>query len=324
MADQKKITSLPAGVAIQDADIFVAVQGLVTKQPTALMLSTYANSKLPTNVGALGTLVGSADKLPYFSGAGALSLATLTAFARTLLDDADAATAQTTLGIPALIAAANAATATKLATSRTISATGDASWSVSFDGSANATAALTLAASGVTAATYGSVTVNAKGLVTAATTATPIANGGTAATTAAAARTNLGLGTAAVAAILGTVSQASGVPTGAIVETGSNANGRYTKFADGTLICTGASASTYTPTTASGGIYYIGTAALTFPVAFIAAPTITYSPDRGSAYFSWTAPNNSPTTTQSGAVYLMSLSNTAIAGISYIAIGRWF
>lgn len=35
--------------------------------------------------------------------------------------------------------------------------------------------------------------------------------------------------------ILGTVSQSDGVPTGAIIERGSNANGEYAKFADGTL-----------------------------------------------------------------------------------------
>lgn len=44
----------------------------------------------------------------------------------------------------------------------------DATGSVSFDGSANATIAVTLANSGVTAGTYNNVTVNAKGLVTAA------------------------------------------------------------------------------------------------------------------------------------------------------------
>jgi hypothetical protein len=38
--------------------------------------------------------------------------------------------------------------------------------------------------------------------------------------------------------ILGTVSQAAGVPTGAVIESGSNANGRYTRWADGTQICT--------------------------------------------------------------------------------------
>lgn len=64
----------------------------------------------------------------------------------------------------------NAGTATKLATARSIAMTGDVTWSIaSFDGSANVTAAGTLANSGVTAGTYNSVTVNAKGLVTAAT-----------------------------------------------------------------------------------------------------------------------------------------------------------
>ena len=37
--------------------------------------------------------------------------------------------------------------------------------------------------------------------------------------------------------ILGTVSQVSGLPTGAIIERGSNANGEYTRFADGTQEC---------------------------------------------------------------------------------------
>jgi len=37
--------------------------------------------------------------------------------------------------------------------------------------------------------------------------------------------------------ILGTVSQAGGVPAGAIIERGSNANGEYIKWADGTLEC---------------------------------------------------------------------------------------
>jgi len=37
--------------------------------------------------------------------------------------------------------------------------------------------------------------------------------------------------------ILGTVSQAGGVPTGAVIERGSNANGEYVRYADGTQIC---------------------------------------------------------------------------------------
>lgn len=36
--------------------------------------------------------------------------------------------------------------------------------------------------------------------------------------------------------IVGPVSQVAGVPTGAIIQTGSTSSGKYTKFADGTLI----------------------------------------------------------------------------------------
>ncbi len=70
----------------------------------------------------------------------------------------------------------NASTATALQTARSISITGDATWSVTFDGSANVSSALTLANSGVTAATYGSassvaqVTFDAKGRATSAST----------------------------------------------------------------------------------------------------------------------------------------------------------
>jgi hypothetical protein len=35
--------------------------------------------------------------------------------------------------------------------------------------------------------------------------------------------------------ILGTVTESSGVPTGAVIERGSNANGEFVKYADGTL-----------------------------------------------------------------------------------------
>jgi hypothetical protein len=85
----------------------------------------------------------------------------------------------------------NASTASTLQTARTISATGDAAWTTSFDGSQNVTGALTLATVNSNVGTFGNsvtvpaVTVNAKGLVTAVSqTAIPTA---TAAASAAAA-----------------------------------------------------------------------------------------------------------------------------------------
>lgn len=41
----------------------------------------------------------------------------------------------------------------------------------------------------------------------------------------------------APSALVGTVAQSAGTPTGALIERGSNANGDYVRFADGTQIC---------------------------------------------------------------------------------------
>ena len=65
----------------------------------------------------------------------------------------------------------NAGTATKLATARTISVSGDADGSASFDGSANADIAITLDTVNSNVGTFTKVTVNAKGLTTAASQA---------------------------------------------------------------------------------------------------------------------------------------------------------
>lgn len=78
-----------------------------------------------------------------------------------------------------LSGARNAAVAVKLATSRAVKLTGDATATGTFDGSADLSLTVTLADTGVTAGTYGGVTLDKKGRATAATTFLPVANGGT-------------------------------------------------------------------------------------------------------------------------------------------------
>ena len=78
----------------------------------------------------------------------------------------------------ALPATSNAVSASKLLTARTISLTGAATGSGSFDGSANLSVALTLKDSGVKAGTYRSVTVDSKGIVTGGTNPTTLAGYG--------------------------------------------------------------------------------------------------------------------------------------------------
>ena len=60
------------------------------------------------------------------------------------------------------------------------------------------------------------------------------------------------------ATLVGAVSQSGGIPTGAVVQSGANGNGRFVRWADGTQIC-----ETPSFVTASGGA-----AIWTFPAAF--------------------------------------------------------
>lgn len=129
-----------------------------------------AEALVAPNVSALAAAVAAANKGVYFSGVGPVAMATydLHPFVRGISGSVDQAAFRTAIGAMNLNdSGAYAGSASKFTTARSIAATGDAAWSVSFDGSANATAALTLAASGVTPGTYNQVTVDAKGRATA-------------------------------------------------------------------------------------------------------------------------------------------------------------
>ena len=126
--------------------------------------------------------------------------------------------------------AGNSDTATKLATARTISTTGDATWSVSFDGSANVSNALTLAASGVASGTYPKVTVNSKGLVTSGTTlsASDIPSlDASKITTGQLAVANGGTGASTAQSAINTISQISSATIGQILTKDANGNASW-------------------------------------------------------------------------------------------------
>lgn len=120
--------------------------------------------------------------------------------------------------------------------------------------------------------------------------------------------------------IVGTVSQSGGVPTGAIIERGSNANGEYTKFADGTMICTFTTAG-QTCTTAAGNVFTSGVGPnWTFPVAFVATPHMFVSCQSVSR---WANGNATNTTTGQFAQFSYVSSAGSVAA-DLVAIGHWF
>jgi hypothetical protein len=128
--------------------------------------------------------------------------------------------------------------------------------------------------------------------------------------------------------VLGTVSQASGVPTGAIIETGTNANGTYTKWADGTMICSAIlSLGSIAITTANGSMFVSSStpgAAKTYPAAFIAAPRCQITAEGSSAnVFVGTAGGGTNSATP--LVYFFSpVSSSQTVSMIFNAIGRWF
>ena len=123
---------------------------------------------------------------------------------------------------------------------------------------------------------------------------------------------------------LGTVSQVSGVPTGALMESGTNANGYYAKYADGALICRQVSGQSQPTDTAAGGLYYSSTTyTFTFPASFIAVPAVVHQAINASNYLVWSASEGTRLISYFN-VRTVSPSNTASSYVSYVAVGRWF
>jgi hypothetical protein len=113
--------------------------------------------------GALSTATAATTYQPLDSDLTSIAALSTTTFGRSLLTQADAAATRTTIGLGSLATQSGTSSGTNTG-DQTITITGDVT------GSGTGAFAATLSASGVTAGTYASVTVDAKGRVTAGAT----------------------------------------------------------------------------------------------------------------------------------------------------------
>lgn len=120
--------------------------------------------------------------------------------------------------------------------------------------------------------------------------------------------------------ILATVSQSGGVPTGGVIERGSNGNGEYTKWADGTLECWNNNLLIKSSADGATGVKNV---TWTFPAAFSAIPYIAHT-------ISSSGPNSRGQTTATATTSSSVLYYNETAGIASdvftrsFAKGRWF
>lgn len=112
------------------------------------------------------------------------------------------------------------------------------------------------------------------------------------------------------------------IPYGTIVETGSNANGNYIKYANGTMICYNNISQTVNITSSYEGEYYVGTGTINYPVSFVAVPTVTVTLAQNSALLRFNFTSLYADRFNGYISKLQSKSNVNVI-IQYIAIGRW-
>lgn len=115
-----------------------------------------------------------------------------------------------------------------------------------------------------------------------------------------------------------------------VVESGSNANGSYVKYADGTMVCYGTwNIGNVAFSSAVGSVYNAPiNLRRTFPVPFINKPVMTFSAyENVESYglFLQVCPKRDSVTSQDfGSLNVMSITQvSAHLAIDYIAIGKW-
>jgi len=119
--------------------------------------------------------------------------------------------------------------------------------------------------------------------------------------------------------IVGPVSQSGGVPNGAVIEQGSNANGRWVKFADGSMQCRRHGMSVSNVSTAEGDIYRSSTNSWTYPASFYEPPVVTGSADDLDCWISLATPG----TADCSARVKSAVSTASSVDFRLVAHGRW-
>lgn len=166
LADVAGLAVTNGGIIVGDGSNFVLESGATARASLGLTIGT--NVQAQNDILAdLAGLTQTANTLPYFDSTTSAATTAISAFGRSLIDDANAAAARTTLGVDA----------------------------AGTDNSTNVTLVTTTA--DYLSISGQAITLGQVDLTTDVTGTLPIANGGTGATTAAAARTSLGCASSA-------------------------------------------------------------------------------------------------------------------------------
>lgn len=327
MAD-KRITALPPAGDPVEGDVYPVVQGTATVKQTLAQL----RAAIGQVVTSLVSLSGAPNKLPFYTGAEQLALTDFTAQARGLVDDTS---------FTAMLNTLNSDMPVTIASGATVNIGAAASRFVTVSGTSTITA-FSAAAAGVSKDLVfsGSLTLtqNATSLILPGGADILTATGDTARAV------SLGGGNWRIytyvrasgkplafaydrVTIVGTVGQTGGVPTGAIVERGSNANGEYVKYADGTLtqklVLSGQSIAC---TNAYASVFYGPSTPLawTFPVAFVGTLPAVRADAYASSHLAYGVQASLPTLTAASFVIKDEQSHTSSFTLEFTAIGRWF
>jgi phage-related tail fiber protein len=130
--------------------------------------------------------------------------------------------------------------------------------------------------------------------------------------------------------IVGTVSQSAGVPTGAIIQRGGNANGQFTRFADGTQDCWVRRANSINSAESPMGASLFRTGHLynwTYPISFSGLPVLEASPEYNGSVFNFWFGDFRGTSSVSTTYEYYGTSNTVFPDSvieNLTAKGRWF